>query len=42
VSALKPTEAFGRFVDNPALGRLAEEVEEPIVRALTGIAAAKP
>ncbi len=40
VSALKPTEVFGKLVDNPALGTLAQEVEERIVRALDRVAAA--
>ena len=42
VSALKPTEVFGRLVENPAMGRLAEEVEERLVRALDRVAAARP
>lgn len=40
VSALKPTEVFGKLVDNPRMGTLAQEVEERLVRALDRVAAA--
>lgn len=39
VSALKPTEVFGKLVQNPAMGTLAQEVEERLVRALDRVAA---
>ncbi len=42
VSALKPTEVFGKLVDNPKMGTLAQEVEERLVRALDRVAAATP
>lgn len=38
VSALKPTEVFGKLVDNPRMGTLAQEVEERLVRALDRVA----
>jgi len=38
VSALKPTEVFGKLIDNPAMGTLAREVEERLVRALDRVA----
>jgi uncharacterized protein (DUF302 family) len=41
VSALRPTEVFGRLVDNPAMSRLAQEVEERLVRALDRVAASQ-
>lgn len=40
VSALRPTEVFGKLVDNPRIGSLALEVEDRIVRALDRVAAA--
>ncbi len=40
VSALKPTEVFGKLVDNPKMGSLAQEVEERLVRALDRVVAA--
>lgn len=39
VSALRPTEVFGKLVHNPKMGTLAEEVEERLVRALDRTAA---
>lgn len=39
VSALKPTEVFGKLVDNPGMGSLAEEVEARLIRALDRVAA---
>ncbi len=39
VSALKPTEVFGKLIDNPGMGTLAQEVEERLVRALDRVAA---
>ncbi len=41
VTALKPTEVFGKLIDNPKMGSLPQEVEERLVRALDRVAAAK-
>ncbi len=42
ISALKPTEVFGKLVDNPNMGTLAREVEERLVRALDRAARPTP
>ena len=41
VSALKPTEVFGKLVENPSMGTLAQEVEDRLVRALDRVSATR-